>query len=175
MDSQSSLRAFPLFSKVYSYLSWILWADIHICYAIFVSLVHMHLCVCMQMANLADVDAPEEDKINVLIKQSTYESMKWVSSAIHFCPHSTSLHLINQQSPCINIIVFLHLLFFFFSSYNIKPGAGLPANYTCYRCGNTGHHIRNCPTSGVRAEHVRQFLSHKKIIWLEYVFRFSAT
>ncbi|XP_037647640.1 E3 ubiquitin-protein ligase RBBP6-like isoform X3 [Sebastes umbrosus] len=33
-------------------------------------------------------------------------------------------------------------------NYNKKFGTVLPANYTCYRCGNTGHHIRNCPTSG---------------------------
>ncbi|XP_042248692.1 E3 ubiquitin-protein ligase RBBP6-like isoform X2 [Thunnus maccoyii] len=33
-------------------------------------------------------------------------------------------------------------------SYTKKLGAVLPANYACYRCGNTGHHIRNCPTSG---------------------------
>uniref|UniRef100_A0A3Q4BC68 RBBP6 ligase n=1 Tax=Mola mola TaxID=94237 RepID=A0A3Q4BC68_MOLML len=33
-------------------------------------------------------------------------------------------------------------------SYSTKFSAVLPANYTCYRCGNTGHHIRNCPTSG---------------------------
>nr|XP_019958579.1 PREDICTED: E3 ubiquitin-protein ligase RBBP6-like isoform X2 [Paralichthys olivaceus] len=33
-------------------------------------------------------------------------------------------------------------------NYSKKFGTVLPANYTCYRCGNTGHHIRNCPTSG---------------------------
>ncbi|XP_008286963.1 E3 ubiquitin-protein ligase RBBP6 isoform X2 [Stegastes partitus] len=33
-------------------------------------------------------------------------------------------------------------------SLNKKLGTALPVNYTCYRCGNTGHHIRNCPTSG---------------------------
>ncbi|XP_026181028.1 E3 ubiquitin-protein ligase RBBP6 isoform X2 [Mastacembelus armatus] len=32
--------------------------------------------------------------------------------------------------------------------YNKKFDTVLPANYTCYRCGNTGHHIRNCPISG---------------------------
>ncbi|KAF1379277.1 hypothetical protein PFLUV_G00174410 [Perca fluviatilis] len=61
-----------------------------------------------KMQNLADVDASEEDKIKVMMNQSTYDSM----------------------------------------NYNKKFGTALPANYTCYRCGNTGHHIRNCPTSG---------------------------
>ncbi|XP_034750569.1 E3 ubiquitin-protein ligase RBBP6-like isoform X2 [Etheostoma cragini] len=61
-----------------------------------------------KMQNLADVDATEEDKIKVMMNQSTYDSM----------------------------------------NYNKKFGTVLPANYTCYRCGNTGHHIRNCPTSG---------------------------
>nr|XP_046271129.1 E3 ubiquitin-protein ligase RBBP6-like isoform X2 [Scatophagus argus] len=37
-------------------------------------------------------------------------------------------------------------------NYNKKSGA-VPVNYICYGCGNPGHHIRNCPTSGVRAEH----------------------
>ncbi|XP_037834715.1 E3 ubiquitin-protein ligase RBBP6 isoform X3 [Kryptolebias marmoratus] len=59
----------------------------------------------MQMANLVDADVSEEDKIRVMINQS-------------------SLNL------------------------NTKFGNALPENYTCYRCGNTGHHIRNCPTSG---------------------------
>uniref|UniRef100_A0A3Q1GGZ0 Retinoblastoma binding protein 6 n=1 Tax=Acanthochromis polyacanthus TaxID=80966 RepID=A0A3Q1GGZ0_9TELE len=31
---------------------------------------------------------------------------------------------------------------------SMRLGPALPMNYTCYRCGNTGHHIRNCPTSG---------------------------
>ncbi|XP_078125021.1 E3 ubiquitin-protein ligase RBBP6 isoform X1 [Sander vitreus] len=61
-----------------------------------------------KMQNLADADASEEDKIKVMMNQSTYDSM----------------------------------------NYNKKFGTVLPANYTCYRCGNTGHHIRNCPTSG---------------------------
>uniref|UniRef100_A0A8C6NI97 RBBP6 ligase n=1 Tax=Nothobranchius furzeri TaxID=105023 RepID=A0A8C6NI97_NOTFU len=30
----------------------------------------------------------------------------------------------------------------------ITPGTVLPENYTCYRCRNTGHHIRNCPMNG---------------------------
>ncbi|XP_023252896.1 E3 ubiquitin-protein ligase RBBP6-like [Seriola lalandi dorsalis] len=61
-----------------------------------------------KMANLADADVSEEDKIKVMLNQSTYDTM----------------------------------------NYNKKFGNVLPANYTCYRCGNTGHHIRNCPTSG---------------------------
>ncbi|XP_026210267.1 E3 ubiquitin-protein ligase RBBP6 isoform X2 [Anabas testudineus] len=61
-----------------------------------------------KMTNLAEADVSEEDKIKVMLNQSTYDSM----------------------------------------NYNKKFGSVLPANYTCYRCGNTGHHIRNCPTSG---------------------------
>ncbi|XP_036944540.1 E3 ubiquitin-protein ligase RBBP6-like isoform X3 [Acanthopagrus latus] len=61
-----------------------------------------------KMANLADADVSEEDKIKVVLNQSIYESM----------------------------------------NYNKKFGAVLPSNYTCYRCGTTGHHIRNCPATG---------------------------
>ncbi|XP_070838083.1 E3 ubiquitin-protein ligase RBBP6-like [Chaetodon trifascialis] len=61
-----------------------------------------------KMANLADADVPEEDKLKVILNQCTFDSM----------------------------------------NYNKKSGAVLPANYTCYRCGLAGHHIRNCPTSG---------------------------
>ncbi|KAG7239496.1 hypothetical protein INR49_028967 [Caranx melampygus] len=61
-----------------------------------------------KMANLADADVSEEDKIKVMQNQSNFD--------------------------CMN--------------YNKKFGSVLPSNYTCYRCGNTGHHIRNCPTSG---------------------------
>lgn len=32
--------------------------------------------VCMQMANLAEADASEEDKIKVMLDQSTYDCMK---------------------------------------------------------------------------------------------------
>ncbi|XP_029914386.1 E3 ubiquitin-protein ligase RBBP6-like isoform X2 [Myripristis murdjan] len=32
--------------------------------------------------------------------------------------------------------------------YIKKHGPPPPANYTCYRCGKNGHHIRNCPTNG---------------------------
>ncbi|XP_068605655.1 E3 ubiquitin-protein ligase RBBP6-like [Brachionichthys hirsutus] len=62
------------------------------------------------MANLAEVDASEEEKINMVVAQAS----------------------INQPK------IF---------------DAALPANYTCYRCGDTGHHIRNCPTSGARTGH----------------------
>ncbi|XP_063760064.1 E3 ubiquitin-protein ligase RBBP6-like isoform X2 [Eleginops maclovinus] len=61
-----------------------------------------------KMANLADVEGTEEDKIRVMMNQSAYDSM----------------------------------------SYNKKPCTVLPANYTCYRCGGSGHHIRNCPSTG---------------------------
>ncbi|KAM9843993.1 uncharacterized protein ACBR49_013122 [Aulostomus maculatus] len=60
-----------------------------------------------KMANLADVEGSEEDKLKVMMNQSIYDPMNYK-----------------------------------------KFGAVLPANYTCFRCGNTGHHIRNCPTSG---------------------------
>uniref|UniRef100_A0A1A8CF27 Retinoblastoma binding protein 6 n=1 Tax=Nothobranchius kadleci TaxID=1051664 RepID=A0A1A8CF27_NOTKA len=59
----------------------------------------------MQKSNLADADVSEEDKIKVMMSQS-------------------SMNL------------------------NTKPGTVLPENYTCYRCRNTGHHIRNCPMNG---------------------------
>lgn len=39
---------------------------------------------------------------------------------------------------------------FIFSSSNMKVAPGLPANYSCFRCGSSGHHIRNCPNNGVR-------------------------
>lgn len=76
-------------------------ADPPIWPAVFVSVAHIHLCVYMQMTNLADADVSEEDKIKVMINQSTYDSMKWVSSAMlsplllhpRFCLLSTSLHL----------------------------------------------------------------------------------
>ncbi|XP_054616368.1 E3 ubiquitin-protein ligase RBBP6-like isoform X2 [Dunckerocampus dactyliophorus] len=61
-----------------------------------------------QMVNLAAADVSEDDKIKVVMNQSSYDPM----------------------------------------NYNKNFGAPLPANYTCYRCGNTGHHIRSCPTSG---------------------------
>ncbi|XP_061761861.1 E3 ubiquitin-protein ligase RBBP6-like isoform X2 [Nerophis ophidion] len=61
-----------------------------------------------KMVNLAAADVPEDEKIKVMMNQSSYD-------------------------PTL---------------YNKTFGAPLPANYTCYRCGNTGHHIRHCPTSG---------------------------
>ncbi|XP_049924463.1 E3 ubiquitin-protein ligase RBBP6-like isoform X3 [Epinephelus moara] len=61
-----------------------------------------------KMANLAEADVSEEDKLSVVINQSNYDSM----------------------------------------NYNKKFGTQLPSSYTCYRCGNIGHHIRNCPNSG---------------------------
>ncbi|MED6268013.1 hypothetical protein CHARACLAT_017935, partial [Characodon lateralis] len=60
----------------------------------------------MQLANLAEADVSEEDKIRVMMNQSSCEMMQ-----------------------------------------NSKLGPVLPENYACYRCGNTGHHIRNCPVS----------------------------
>ncbi|XP_007565812.1 E3 ubiquitin-protein ligase RBBP6 isoform X1 [Poecilia formosa] len=62
----------------------------------------------MQLANLAEADVSEEDKIRVMMNQSSCEMMKM----------------------------------------NSKLGPTLPENYSCYRCGNGGHHIRNCPGSG---------------------------
>ncbi|XP_041812681.1 E3 ubiquitin-protein ligase RBBP6 isoform X2 [Chelmon rostratus] len=61
-----------------------------------------------KMANLANADVPEEDKLKVILNQSTFDT----------------------------------------TSYTKKSSTVLPANYTCYRCGLAGHHIRNCPTSG---------------------------
>ncbi|XP_054892034.1 E3 ubiquitin-protein ligase RBBP6 isoform X2 [Poeciliopsis prolifica] len=62
----------------------------------------------MQLANLAEADVSEEDKIRVMMNQSSCEMMKMSS----------------------------------------KLGLTLPENYFCHRCGNGGHHIRNCPGTG---------------------------
>lgn len=78
------------------------------------------------------MDASEEDKLKVLVNQSLYDSMRSV------------FHLLIFNST------FKLLIYSFSLSYNMKAGPGLPANYSCFRCGSTGHHIRNCPNSGVR-------------------------
>ncbi|KAM4535438.1 uncharacterized protein V3H82_025203 [Fundulus diaphanus] len=62
----------------------------------------------MQLANFAEADVSEEDKIRAMMSQSSCDMMKMSS----------------------------------------KLGPVLPENYACYRCGNSGHHIRNCPVSG---------------------------
>ncbi|XP_077411745.1 E3 ubiquitin-protein ligase RBBP6 isoform X2 [Vanacampus margaritifer] len=61
-----------------------------------------------KMVNLASADVSEDDKIKVMMNQSSYDPM----------------------------------------TYNKKSALALPANYTCFRCGNAGHHIRKCPSSG---------------------------
>ena len=73
----------PFFQGIFTYihvafihLSWIMRVtDPQICPAFFVS-VYINPCLYMQMANLADADVPEEDKIKVVLNQSIYESMK---------------------------------------------------------------------------------------------------
>ncbi|KAI9518369.1 hypothetical protein NQZ68_038237 [Dissostichus eleginoides] len=64
------------------------------------------------MANLADVEGSEEDKIRVMMNQTGYDP----------------------------------------TNYSKKPGTVLPANYTCYRCGGSGHHIRNCPSTADKSQ-----------------------
>ncbi|XP_037112404.1 E3 ubiquitin-protein ligase RBBP6-like isoform X3 [Syngnathus acus] len=61
-----------------------------------------------RMVNLADADVSEDDKIKVMMNQSSYDP----------------------------------------TTYNKKIAGALPANYTCFRCGSAGHHIRKCPSSG---------------------------
>ncbi|KAM9784200.1 uncharacterized protein ACBT44_021520 isoform 1-T1 [Syngnathus typhle] len=61
-----------------------------------------------RMVNLAAADVSEDDKIKVMMNQSSYDP----------------------------------------TTYNKKIAGALPANYTCYRCGSAGHHIRKCPSSG---------------------------
>ncbi|XP_077395747.1 E3 ubiquitin-protein ligase RBBP6 isoform X3 [Festucalex cinctus] len=61
-----------------------------------------------KMVNLAAADVSEDDKIKVMMNQSSYDPM----------------------------------------TYSKKSALALPANYTCFRCGNAGHHIRKCPYSG---------------------------
>ncbi|XP_061567867.1 E3 ubiquitin-protein ligase RBBP6-like isoform X2 [Cololabis saira] len=58
-------------------------------------------------------------------------------------------HLIKPLEPAEQWITrVLTWLCHFSLSFSTKVGTVLPDNYTCYRCGNTGHHIRNCPTAG---------------------------
>nr|XP_049600803.1 E3 ubiquitin-protein ligase RBBP6 isoform X42 [Syngnathus scovelli] len=61
-----------------------------------------------KMVNLASADVSEDDKIKVMMNQSSYDP----------------------------------------TTYNKKIAGVLPANYTCFRCGSAGHHIRKCPSSG---------------------------
>lgn len=51
----------------------------------------------MQMANLVDVDASEEDKIKVMINQSIYDPMKWV-----MYPHTV-------EFPSLKLLMFSYL------------------------------------------------------------------
>lgn len=73
---------------------------------------------------------------------------------LFFCSFFHELSVIRRFF--VSIFFYTPLIHSVFSlcSYTKKFGGVLPVNYTCYRCGNTGHHIRNCPTSGVRAGHV---------------------
>lgn len=94
---------------------WSFYLTCHFC----VYYSHTFVCVCvyMQMANLADADVSEEDKIRVMINQSTYDSMKWVTSVVlsyllphpHFCLLGTFSLSLNSVHHHILVIKFLFL------------------------------------------------------------------
>lgn len=102
----------------------------------------------VQMVNLAAADVSEDDKIKVMMNQSAYDPMTWVM--LPLWPRFVNIlsFIIIQWFTCVRL-----------SSYNKKLGGALPANYTCFRCGNAGHHIRKCPSAGVRKQHT----GHKSI------------
>ncbi|XP_060946732.1 E3 ubiquitin-protein ligase RBBP6-like, partial [Limanda limanda] len=84
--------------------------------------------------------------------QHAYEVVKAIddqasSSTLNFFSQMTNLA--DSDVPEEDKIKFLQNQSIYNSvNYSKKSGTVLPSNYTCYRCGNTGHHIRNCPSSG---------------------------
>lgn len=68
-------------------------------------------CVYIQMANLAEADVSEEDKIKVMLNQSTYDAMKWVA-CVTILNFFVSIHL---------LFVYLHDMapFTFFSHNSV--------------------------------------------------------
>lgn len=101
------------------------------------------------MTNLAAENLSEEDKIKAVLYQSSYSTMRWGFFCLSW--------LLFGYYGCL-LISFLTFFFLvvFPRSYSTKSTTSLPANYTCYRCGNAGHHIRNCPTS-VRGKKNQRF------------------
>lgn len=61
----------------------------------------------MQMANLAEADVSEEDKIRVMMNQSSCEMMKWVFQDTYFFLISTHYWI---YEDCSKVTFFLNLL-----------------------------------------------------------------
>uniref|UniRef100_A0A3B3VMB2 RB binding protein 6, ubiquitin ligase n=1 Tax=Poecilia latipinna TaxID=48699 RepID=A0A3B3VMB2_9TELE len=64
-----------------------------------------------------------------------------------FTKMKSSINLTNFMSSILSIVM-MNQSSCEMMKMNSKLGPTLPENYSCYRCGNGGHHIRNCPGSG---------------------------
>eukprot|EP00117_Sycon_ciliatum_P040527 scpid24272/ scgid29767/ E3 ubiquitin-protein ligase RBBP6; Proliferation potential-related protein; Protein P2P-R; Retinoblastoma-binding Q protein 1; Retinoblastoma-binding protein 6; p53-associated cellular protein of testis len=77
-------------------------------------------------ADLVHTDATEEEKIKAAMEQGTVEF--------------TAVNLPKIQPPRRGGRPQHHAV-----QYVPQESMVLPSNYVCYRCGEKGHHIRNCP------------------------------
>lgn len=88
MDNQTPSSTLQFFAKVFSVSSYCFNSmnlTLHflsdlLCLNVWFPQINFRLYV--QMANLADANVSEEDKIQVMINQSIYDSVKWVT---HSC------------------------------------------------------------------------------------------
>lgn len=130
MDDQSSSRALPFFSKVYSptqglfrLYMWVTDSSIfHYSAPVHPLCVCLCVCVYMQMTNLAAADVSEEDKLKVILNQCTFDSVKWVLPDMHIQIYTIPMSVpIEQLSASISLIS--HMLFISFLCHSVHLSA----------------------------------------------------